>query len=225
MATVGAKNQPLVQTTDNFNPVADINTLANWVATNYANFKVLSGANTHTGVTGADLFAGLVVWETSTSQFWQYTGLAWKLLPFGGGNPTAIATQSGTISCTTGTYTLVTFNSVTLQGGIAHSAGIFTLPNAGNYTIAVTCGWETGAASTYREVDIDRSQNSGSTWSTLGLQRTFNSASATTYQSATVTLDCNSSDQIRIRVVQNSGSTLNASGATVPIRLTITYVG
>lgn len=225
MATVGAKNQPLVQTTDTFNPVSDINTLANWVANNYASFKILSGATVHTSLTGADLFAGLVVWEQSTSQFWQYSGTAWKLLPFGAGNPTAIGVQTSTISVPDSTYTGVTYTTTTLTGGVTHSAGVFTVPVAGLYQVTAQLNWATGATGTFREVDIDRSQNSGSTWSTLGLQRSYNSAATTAYEVATVTLDCNAGDQIRVRAYQNSGSTITVSGATVPIRTTINFLG
>ena len=224
MATVGAKNQPLVQTTDTFNPVSDINTLANWVANNYASFKILTGSTVHTSLTGADLFAGLVVWENSTSQFWQYSGTSWSMLAIGSGVPSAIATQTGALTSAS-TYKLVTYNSVTLTGGITHSAGIFTVPVAGKYLVSANISWASDVTATHRELDIDQSQNSGSTWNTIAVQRVWLSAAATEYQNASAVIMCNAGDQLRVQGYNNVSGGTAMTGATIPLRTTISFLG
>jgi len=137
MATTGAKNQPLVATTDTFNPQGDINTLANWVANNYASAKILTGATLHTALTGSDLFAELRVFETSTGQVWRYTGSAWVLEPLG--TPPRIEltiTTTSTSYFTTGVSRTVSGWTVTQnRGGFTESSGVVTVPVAGRYNV------------------------------------------------------------------------------------------
>jgi hypothetical protein len=137
MATVGAKNQPIVQTTDTFNPVGDINVLSNWVANNYANFKVLTGATTKSSLTGADLFVGLVVWEQSSGQFWQYNGSAWSLLGIGT-TPrielTSTATQSAYFTSGS-SRNLINWTTTENRGGFSVASGVVTIPFTGRYDV------------------------------------------------------------------------------------------
>ena len=137
MATTGAKNQPLVATTDTFNPVADINTLSNWVANNYASAKILTGSTLHTALTGADLFPELRVFETSTGQVWRYTGSAWVLEPLG--TPPRIEltiTATSTGYFTSGTSRIISgWTTTQNRGGFTESAGVVTVPVAGRYNV------------------------------------------------------------------------------------------
>lgn len=143
MATVGSKNQPIVQTSDTFNPVNDINTLANWVATNYANFKVLTGSTLRTSLTGADLFAGLMVWEQSTGQFWQYDGSNWVLQGIGTTPRIELTNTTGATSYFTNntTTTLATWTTTQSRGGFSVASGVVTVPVAGRYNIHLQMGF------------------------------------------------------------------------------------
>lgn len=151
MATVGSKNQPLVSTTDAFNPPNDINTLANWVATNYANFKVLTGATTHASLTGADVFQGLLVYEASTGQFWRYDG-GWFIEPLGT-PPRAVMTKTTTQSIATGGsgavvtgWTLGTARAFTTNA----TSGTITIPYSGRYNVFAQIVFAgSGASTTY----------------------------------------------------------------------------
>lgn len=143
MATVGAKNQPIVQTTDVFNPVNDINTLSNWVATNYASTKILTGATLHTAITGNDLFAGLLAYETSTGQYWRYDGTSWYLEGIGL-NPRIELTNTtgGTGTFTTAANTtLGTWTTTASRGGFTVASGVITVPYTGRYNIWLTFGF------------------------------------------------------------------------------------
>ena len=226
MATVGAKNQPLVQTTDTFNPVSDINTLSNWVASNYANYKVLSGATLHTAVTGADLFAGLVVYETSTNQFWRYDGTSWYLEPIGSTPRIQLdrsSTGTGWFTSNGSTTTVVSGWSATQnRGGFTEASGTVTVPVAGRYNIWGFFGFAGNATGTrIYQITIGGSQT--------GIFRNVTAApgSLAALSNVNVTgIRLNANDTVKLEGLQNSGSTLDLFyQAGYGPRLVIEYVG
>ena len=224
MATVGAKNQPLVQTTDTFNPVSDINTLSNWVASNYANFKVLSGATLHTAVTGADLFAGLVVWETSTGQFWQYDGTSWNLLGLGSAPRLELTrTTSGTGFFANNVITPISgWTTTQNRGGFTESSGTVTVPVSGRYNISGTFPYASSATG-YRVYEIACAGSQSQTYRNLW------QAAASATGIGTVSMNgvrLTAGDTVKLQGLQNSGGALDLQAlAAYPIKLIIEYVG
>jgi hypothetical protein len=220
MATVGAKNQPLVQTTDAFNPVSDINALSNWVANNYASVKILTGSTLRTSLTGADLFAGLMVWEQSTGQFWLYNGTSWVLQPLGT-PPRAELTMAGTQSIATGTTaTLSSFGTVSLRGGFTHSAGVVTVPIAGRYNVTASVQWNLASGATgYR---ITRLLVNGG----INYNQSTNAFSGTMGQTLSVTgISLAANDTLAVGVTHNQGANTNVDGSTYPLKFIVEYVG
>jgi hypothetical protein len=219
MPTTGAKNQPIVQNTDTFNPVADINTLANWVATNYANFKVLTGSTVRTSLTGADLFVGLVVWEQSTGLFWQYNGTAWIALSLGA-VPRAELTKTAAQSIPNNSSTTVTGWTTTQARNITvnNTAGSVTVPYAGNYNLWAQIVYTTNATgSRFVIVAVN-----GSVVSRLGLTAPTTTASAQMMPIAITSLALAANDVITIQALQVSGGALDVIGTT---KLVVEYVG
>lgn len=137
MATVGAKNQPIVQNTDTFNPVSDINTLSNWVANNYASVKIIASPSTKSSITGADLFVGLTVYEQVNDLFWTWNGTSWILQPLGSVPRIELTrTTTGTNFFTNNTtVTLTGWTQTSSRGSMSQSNGVVTVPYAGRYNI------------------------------------------------------------------------------------------
>ena len=224
MATVGAKNQPIVQTTDTFNPVSDINTLSNWVANNYANFKVLSGATVHTSLTGADLFAGLVVWESSTGQFWQYSGSTWVLLGLGT-TPRLELTRTTTATgfFTSGTVTTVSGWATTeSRGGFTESSGTVTVPVTGRYNLYGQIVYSSNANG-YRAYEIvcagSQGQSFRNIWPAPSTATAIGVVSATGVKLV-------AGDTVKLTGLQSSGSALDLAPLTnYPVKLVIEYLG
>jgi hypothetical protein len=220
MPTVGAKNQPIVQTTDSFNPVNDINTLSNWVANNYGSVKILTGSTVRTSLTGADLFAGLTVWEQSTGQFWQYNGTAWVLQPLGT-PPRAELIQTSTQSISTGTTGTVTgYSTVNLRGGFTHASGVLTVPVTGRYNVTAGISWTLASGATgYR---ITRLLVNGG----INYNQSTNAFSGTLGQTLNVTgLSLTAGDTLAIGVTHNQGTNTNIDGTIYANRFIVEYVG
>jgi len=224
MATVGAKNQPIVQTTDTFNPVNDINTLSNWIATNYANFKVLTGATTKSSLTGADLFVGLVVWEQSTGQFWQYNGSAWSLLGLGS-SPRLDLTSTSTQAAffTSGTSrTLSTWTTTANRGGFTVASGVVTVPYTGLYDIYLSLTYSAQATATGSRI-ARVVTSSGATHQVI--------SPAVNSSSASLTLSINglaltAGETLTPTGYQSAGVALDwTSSAANPGKFIVTYVG
>jgi hypothetical protein len=219
MATVGSKNQPIVQTTDTFNPVSDINTLSNWVANNYASVKVLTGATLHTAITGADLFAGLLAYETSTGQYWRYDGSAWNIEAFGT-PPRAHLTKTTTQSIATGgTGTVVTTWTATMARGMTAnaSAGTITIPYTGRYNVYAQVLFA-AAATGYRAVTV---LQNGSAMARN--EYTPASSANTAFVPVTITgYVYTAGDVLSLNALQTSGGAINVIATSTFI---VEYVG
>lgn len=218
MATVGAKNQPIVQTTDTFNPVNDINTLSNWVANNYAAHKILTGATLHTAVTGADLFNGLVVYETSTGQFWRYDGSAWQIEAMGT-PPRAYLSKTTTQSLTNGALTTVTSWTAIMARAmtVSASSGTITIPYTGRYNVWAQVLFAANSTG-YRGVSV--LQNAS-----VMARNEMLPATGTNTVFVPVTINgfpFTAGDVISVQAVQTSGGALNVTGTT---SLIVEYVG
>jgi hypothetical protein len=224
MATVGAKNQPIVQTTDSFNPVNDINTLSNWVANNYASVKILTGSTLRTSLTGADLFAGLMVWEQSTGQFWQYDGSAWVLQPTG--TPPRIeltnTAGSGGFFLNNTVTTLNSWTTTQNRGGFSVSGGVVTVPFAGRYNVFLQMAFSSQAtASGTRIIRVGTSAgpvywNSTAPVNSQGSYMMLSVPGLSLAASATLTPGA----------FQTSGATLDwVATASAPSKFVVEYVG
>ena len=230
MPTTGAKNQPLVATTDTFNPPADINTLSNWVANNYASVKILTGATLHTAITGSDLFTGLTAYETSTDQFWTYNGSAWYLQPLGSGVPRFEGTLStGTVSIPNATYTSVgsstastAFTTSTTRGGMTWNGttGTLTVPYTGRYNITATGSW-TANATGFRAFQLNMNGTG-----TYGNSITSVSGAIQTQNTITLTgVQLSATNTLTLQAYQSSGGALALSAAAYPVKFVVDYVG
>jgi hypothetical protein len=224
MATVGSKNQPIVQTTDSFNPVNDINTLSNWVANNYASTKILTGSTLHTAVTGADLFAGLLTYETSTGQYWRWDGSAWYLEGIGS-NPRIELTNtagSGGFFLTTTNTVLNSWTTTASRGGMSVSGGVVTVPYTGRYNIFLTFGFSSQATAAGTRI-IRVATSAGPTyWNSTAPVNSNGS-----YMMLAVTgVALTASTTLTPQGFQSSGATLDwVSSATAPSKFIIEYVG
>jgi hypothetical protein len=224
MATVGAKNQPIVQTTDTFNPVSDINTLANWVANNYASFKILTSTTVHGSLTGADLFAGLVVWEQSTGQFWQYDGSAWALLGLGTVPRIELTNTSGSAGffVNNTTTTLSTWTTTMNRGGFTVASGVVTVPVTGRYNIYYQMGFGSQASASGTRIIRISTSASVVMWNStapVNSQGSYMTLSATGVQ-------LTASTTLTPAAFQTSGSTLDwVATASAPSKFVIEYIG
>jgi hypothetical protein len=224
MPTVGAKNQPIVQTTDSFNPVNDINTLSNWVANNYASVKILTGSTIRTSLTGADLFAGLMVWEQSTGQFWLYDGSAWVLQPTG--TPPRIdltnTAGSGGFFLNNTNTTLSSWTTVQSRGGFSVSGGVVTVPVAGRYNIFFTMAFSAQATATGTRI-IRVATSAGPVY--------WNSTAPVNNQGSYMMLAINglslaANATLTPTAFHTAGATLDwFASAASPSRFTVEYVG
>jgi hypothetical protein len=224
MATVGTKNQPLVSTTDLFQPNVDINTLANWVATNYASVKILTGATLHTAVTGLDLFNGLVVYETSTGQFWRYDGTTWNLETVGSNPRIELTNTTGTVGLLTNNtnVTLPTWTTTASRGSFSVASGVVTVPYTGRYNIwlsAIISGQTTASGTRLARVLL----STGAAYSTSAAP--VNSQGS--YMNLAVTgLQLTAATTITPQLFQTSGVALDwVAAATAPSKFIIEYIG
>lgn len=224
MATVGSKNQPIVQTTDAFNPVNDINTLSNWVANNYASTKVLTGSTLHTAVTGADLFAGLLTYETSTGQYWRYDGSAWYLEGIGA-NPRIELTNtagSGGFFLNNTQTTLSSWTTTASRGGMSVSSGVVTVPYTGRYNIWYTMAFSSQATATGTRI-IRMSTSGGPVY--------WNSTAPVNAQGSYMMLAINgitltASSTLTPSAFHTAGATLDwFASATTPSKFIVEYIG
>lgn len=224
MATVGAKNQPIVQTTDTFNPVSDINTLSNWVANNYASVKIIASPSTKSSITGADLFAGLTVYEQVNDLFWYYTGSAWVLLPVAG-SPRVELTQTTTQTAYIPTGTnkvLAAWTTTQNRGGFTVASGVVTVPYTGRYNIylqAVVAAQTTAAGTRLIRVAL----GSGAVYQNSSAPVNSNA----TYMSITITgMSLTASDTLTPQLFTSAGATLDwFASASAPSKFIVEYVG
>jgi hypothetical protein len=230
MATVGAKNQPLTATTDLFQPNIDINTVSNWVANNYASVKILTGATLHTAVTGADLFQGLTVYESSTDQFWTYNGTAWYLQPLGSTFPRFEGTLStGTVSIPNAAYTNLgsstastAFTTSTTRGGMTYASttGIVTVPYAGRYNIWAFSSW-TANATGFRALQLLIGGTALYGNAITSVSSTIQTQNSLNIQGITLT----ASQTLQLQAYQNSTAALTISAAAYPVKFIVEYAG
>jgi len=143
--------------------------------------------------------------------------------PAAGQMPLAYGSQSGNISTTINTFVTMTYNSLTLRGGITHSAGVFTVPHAGVYTISATANWASAGAGN-RNVSIQTSEDDGATWDERATSRMYLGITSTFYQTNHFTYYLPAETQIRVQVQQSTG-TVNASGTAFPMNACIYYLG
>lgn len=224
MPTTGAKNQPIVQTTDTFNPVADINTLSNWVANNYASAKILTSPTTKSSITGADLFVGLTVYEQVNDLFWYYNGTAWVLLPVAGTPRIDLTRTSNTTSFFTNNsnVTLNTWTTTANRGGFTVASGVVTVPYTGRYNIFYTMAF--GSQATASGTRIIRVATSGGPvyWNSTAPVNSQGS-----YMMLTATgIQLSAGDTLTPTAFQTSGVALDwFASATSPSKFVVEYVG
>lgn len=223
MATLGSKNQPIVQTSDTFNPAADINTLANWVANNYASVKILTGSTVHTSLSGSDLFAGLLCYEQSTGQYWRYNGSGWLLEPIGDVPRIQLdRTSAGTGFFTSGTTTTISgWTATQNRGGFTESSGVVTVPFSGRYNISGFFGYNSNTSG-YRVWQINCNGSSNQIFRNI-----WNPISGTSMGSVVASgVRLVAGDTVALQGLQSSGSTIDLfyqSGFRT--NFTIEYVG
>lgn len=221
MPTYGSKNQPLIATTDTFNPATDVNTATNWNA-NFAMVKSVANAAARTALSGADLWAGLTVHQADTNEYYSYNGSAW-LLNAGMGTPprielTRTATQtSSSATATTQTGWTVTAN----RGGFVEASGVVTVPRAGKYNIFAQCSWASNSTGV-RQATILIGGTATYRSSTMAIST---SSTETNLQVVANQVPIAGSGTVALSALQASTTTLNTTGATVPMKLIIEWAG
>lgn len=219
MPTYGSKNQPLIATTDTFNPATDINTATNWGAT-FANLRVVASAAVRNALAGSDLWDGLTVWQQDTDEFYTYNGSAW-LLNAGVGTPPRIElTKTGTQTSNNGTNTTQTGWTVTSnRGGFTEASGVITIPRTGKYNIFGQIAFAANSTG-YRALTILVNGNitfrqSGANAASIDTAMAINANSVQLTAGQTVALS----------TIQGSGGSLNTTGATVPQKFIVEWAG
>lgn len=221
MTTYGAKNQPLVATTDPFSPPTDINASTNWSAT-FAMVRSVANAAARNALAGANLWAGLTVHQADTNEYYSYSGSAW-LLDAGVGTPPRIEmTRTSTQTSATATATTQTGWTVTAnRGGFTEASGVVTVPRAGKYNIFTQCSWASNSTGV-RQATILIGGTAAYRTSTMAIST---SSTETNLQVVAHQVPVAGSGTIALSALQASGGALNTTGATVPMKLIIEWAG
>jgi hypothetical protein len=161
---------------------------------------------------------GMLVYLTDLNQYqMNLDGTVSGWFPVAGQMPLAVFTRTTdqSIANNNSTTTKVTFpNQITLRGGITYSAGDFTLPLAGLYSVSV---WYTYASSTAGRRFIDFRINDVAIYAD---NRTAPSAGAGNIAISGLVY-ANANDLLSTNTLQNSGGSLNLNSCAI----TITYLG
>jgi hypothetical protein len=218
MPTLGDKNQPLVATTDTFNPPADINSSTNWSAT-FANVRTVANTTALNALTGADRWAGLTVYKLDSNEFYTYSGSAWLLNAIGQ-KPRIDLTRTTTQSNANNTQVVQTGWTVTAnRGGFTEIAGVITIPRTGFYNIYGQASWATNATGT-RVLSIEV----GGT-AVYRNSAPASSALAPSVQVSASAVPLTQGNQVRLAAWQNSGGATNTTGSPIPMKFIIEWAG
>lgn len=219
MATVGSKNQPIIVTTDTFNPVTDINNGVNWSAT-FANVRNVASATARNALSGADLWQGLSVYQVDTGEFYTYNGTAWQL---GGGlgvAPRIELTRTATQTSTTATATTQTgWTQTAIRGGFTEASGVVTIPRTGKYNIFLQVNWAANATG-HRALSI---VSGGSPILRASGMTVTTSSTETNLQVTGLSIPLASGATLTPQALQTSGGALNTTGATVPMKFIVEW--
>jgi hypothetical protein len=91
------------------------------------------------------LFEGLMIYETDTNRIYTYDGSAW-FYQAGGQDPTfASAYRVAAFSCTSGSIVRIPFDTEFADYGSNHSAGVYTCPTNGVYSVMGRYGIDAAA--------------------------------------------------------------------------------
>jgi hypothetical protein len=220
MATVGSKNQPLVAAGDVFNPVTDINNSTNWSA-GFAMALSVANATARNALTGANVWAGLIVYQQDTGEYYTYSGSGWYMARMGT-PPRIELTRTATQTSTSANQTTQTGWTVTAsRGGLTHSTGVVTIPRTGNYNVYALCHWAANTTGVRMLTLL-----SGSTALLRTSTMTISTASVeTSLELVGTSVALSSGNTISIQARQDSGGTLNTTGATVPMKFIVEWAG
>jgi hypothetical protein len=221
MPTYGSKNQPLVSTTDTFNPPTDINSATNWGAT-FANVRSVADTTALNALTGADRWAGLTAYKLDSNEFYTWNGSAWVLNPGVAGPPRIELTRTTGQSQSTGSVVTQTGWTVTAnRGGFVHTNGVITIPRTGFYDLHANVSFQAATAG-FREVRVVvngayRFRNNAHPVQTA----TFETNVQVNLRSYSFT----AGELVRLDTFTNSGATISTTGATVPMKFIMTWAG
>jgi hypothetical protein len=221
MPTSGAKNQPLVSTTDTFNPPADINTATNWAA-DFANVRTVADTTALNALTGADRWTGLTAYKVDSVEFYTYDGSDWILNPGMGKPPRVDLTRTATQSSGSGTLTTQTGWTVTSnRGGFSESSGVITVPRTGFYDIFAQVNWAANATGS-RALSI---LSGGSSIGAVTTMANTASGSLTSLQIQRRSVLLSAAATVAIQARQVSGGSLNTTGTDTPMKFTMVWAG
>lgn len=222
MSSTGSKNQPLVNSSDQFNPASDINNVSNYAA-DFANFRVVANSTERNALPSAKLTNGLVVLEIASGEFWQYTtAYSWQNL--GIGRTPRIDLSKTIVQTIASAGTWYTINSWThneMRGGFSESGGNITVPYTGRYNIFGFISWTGTTADGARGVRI---QVNGVTEDQFVVTAWTETAQTQTHLNMTG-FKLNAGDTICLQAYETAGSNLNTTGSSIPERFVIEYLG
>ena len=219
MATVGSKNQPLVATGDAFNPVTDINNATNWVAT-YAMARSVADATARNALSGANVWAGMTVYQIDTGEYYTYTGSAWYMARMGT-PPRIELTRTATQTSTTATQTTQTgWTETAKRGSFSQASGVITVPRTGNYNIYAQVHFA-GNATGVRMATVLSGATPILRTATLAAPATVE----TSLQCVGTSIPLTSGSTLTLQARQDSTAALNTTGATVPMKFIVEWAG
>lgn len=220
MPTYGSKNQPLVATTDTFNPPADINSATNWGAT-FANLRTVADTTAMNALTGADRWTGLTVYKLDSNEFYTYNGSAWVLHTIGA-FPRIELTRTSTQTSNSNSSTVQTGWTVTSnRGGFSHSSGVITIPRTGLYNVYGQVNWEFNATG----ARILNLVSGGSVIARVSTMAATASSTISSLQVVSQSTSLASGATLSLSAIQVSGGALNTSGAVVPMKFIVEWAG